>query len=295
VRQRDESVTIAEAQRFIEALWQHYVAITPDALRIHDLLRARGETFSNDHIALRTFSDVVDAPGASAGSNGAVIRATIGVDRLAKPFIARGYVESGSYRFAEKRLRARSFRHPSGALPRVFISELELDACSDRLREIVGRLVTTIPPMTTESLLTAAPTWDPISYETYRVLLAESDYAAWVAVFGIRVNHFTVHFNDLRSFDELAELNAFLEQNGFRLNGESTKIQGGPDQLLEQSSTIAAPIPWCFAGGDQHDVPGGYYEFARRYLDPTTGTVFEGFVAASANKIFESTDVRGRR
>ena len=41
-------------------------------------------------------------------------------------------------------------------------------------------------------------------------------------------------------------------------------------------------------------VPSCYYEFARRYPLPS-GELFQGFVPASADKIFESTDVAGRQ
>jgi len=44
-----------------------------------------------------------------------------------------------------------------------------------------------------------------------------------------------------------------------------------------------------FADGDRHEIPTCYYEFARRYRD-REGALFQGFVTASADKIFESTD-----
>jgi hypothetical protein len=46
--------------------------------------------------------------------------------------------------------------------------------------------------------------------------------------------------------------------------------------------------PLIFAGGDVHEVPSCYYEFARRYRQ-SDGRLYPGFVAASANDIFEST------
>ena len=41
-----------------------------------------------------------------------------------------------------------------------------------------------------------------------------------------------------------------------------------------------------------YNIPGCYYEFAKRYPD-SSGQLYQGFVAASADKIFESTDVEG--
>jgi len=38
-----------------------------------------------------------------------------------------------------------------------------------------------------------------------------------------------------------------------------------------------------------HEIPSCYYEFARRYEDKN-GELYGGFIAKSADKIFESTD-----
>ena len=57
-----------------------------------------------------------------------------------------------------------------------------------------------------------------------------------------------------------------------------------------QSSTRADAVDVMFADG-VFRVPSCYYEFARRYPLPS-GELFQGFVPTSANKLFESTDVR---
>ena len=38
-----------------------------------------------------------------------------------------------------------------------------------------------------------------------------------------------------------------------------------------------------------YEIPGCYYEFARRYPDEK-GNIYSGFIAKSADKIFESTN-----
>jgi hypothetical protein len=40
------------------------------------------------------------------------------------------------------------------------------------------------------------------------------------------------------------------------------------------------------------EIPGCYYEFAKRYPD-ADGKLYSGFIAKSADKIFESTDRLG--
>ncbi|MCB0347650.1 MAG: DUF1338 family protein, partial [Bdellovibrionales bacterium] len=86
----------------------------------------------------------------------------------------------------------------------------------------------------------------------------------------------------------LEDLNTFIESNGFSLNSSGGKIKGTPAELLEQSSTLAKTIAVNFDDGN-FEIPACYYEFARRYPD-TSGNLYQGFIAASADKIFESTD-----
>jgi hypothetical protein len=72
------------------------------------------------------------------------------------------------------------------------------------------------------------------------------------------------------------------------MNDSGGEIKGTPDQLLEQSSIKSGKVSTLFTEGT-YDVPGCYYEFARRYNDKD-GNLFSGFIAKSADKIFESTN-----
>ena len=111
-----------------------------------------------------------------------------------------------------------------------------------------------------------------------------------MASFGFRANHFTISINDLNSFDKLAAFNDFLKTNDFTLNKSGGEIKGSPQLFLEQSSTLADAVEIDFADGKQM-IPSCYYEFAKRY-PLADGTLYQGFVAQSADKIFESTDNR---
>jgi hypothetical protein len=266
-----------ELEGLLQRLWDGYVRITPQAERIHALLAARGERIVNDHVAFRTFN--VEP---------------IGIDSLAAPFLAAGYRYQGEYDFPEKQLYARSYAPPGARLPRLFISELRSERFSAELRAEVAHLAGLVPAAKRGSaaLFLDEPTWPPIAYERYQRLLAESEYAAWVAAFGLRVNHFTVLYNALASFASLAEFSRWLQGQGFSMNESGGLVKGTPAELLEQSSTLAGRVDWTFAGGDRHTIPSCYYEFARRYPDPKTGELYPGFIAQSADKIFESTDVK---
>lgn len=230
----------------------------------------------NDHIAFRTFNDP-----------------RINVDVLARVFLEAGYTEKGRYRFEEKKLFARHFEHPSG--PRVFISELLMEEFSPELQATIRMAIDRIPPslLQSEELIFSGNTWGPVSYDTYQQLLKESEYAAWVYVFGFCANHFTVSVNSLKKFDTIQKVNQYLKDNGFRLNDSGGEIKGNPAELLEQSSTRSGVIAVDFREGRQ-EIPGCYYEFALRYTDEN-GELFSGFIAKSADKIFESTNFYTKR
>ncbi len=261
------------ATDLLDALWRDYTAITPQAARIHARFTARGETIVNDHVALRTYG----RPG-------------LGVDALARPFVARGWAPRDAYRFADKHLRARYYQHPDAALPKIFISELCVDELAPRAAAIIDGLIATLPPGfgDRDDLPSAGRPW-PIDHATYRTLLDDSEYAAWVAAFGFRVNHFTVDVNRLTSFADLAAVTTFLADAGFELNRAGGLVKGTPAEHLEQSATVADAIDVEFTDG-VHRVPSCYYEFAKRHRLPS-GELFHGFVPTSADKLFESTDV----
>ena len=81
--------------------------------------------------------------------------------------------------------------------------------------------------------------------------------------------------------------------NGINLNAAGGEIKGNQAEFLEQSSTLANKIKVGFVEGE-FEIPSCYYEFAKRYKMPN-GELFQGFVATSANKIFESTDVKNSK
>ena len=260
--------------QFLTKSWEHYCAITPDAKKVHDLLSTqRGEKILNDHVAYRTFN----LPGISR------------LD-LGKIFEGWGYVRKDDMEFVEKKLTATYWLHPDTSYPKIFISELLLEKVSPELREWIKRLTAPLLSLqakpTAEMLLNS--TWDAPDYKDYEKFYAESEYAAWTAAFGIRVNHFTVLFNELKTFQALHELNDFLGAQGFTLNSAGGVIKGSPTEKLEQSSTIAKRIAWKFSDGASHQVMSCYYEFARRYPF-ANGQLFHGFIPKSADKIFEST------
>lgn len=263
-----------EYRKIFDILWQNYISQNPSSKRVYDLFTREGETVINDHIAFRTFNHPM-----------------IGIDVLSKVFLKNGYVEKGSYTFEEKKLFARHFEHATDPdAPRVFISELLTEKFSEHLRGVVHDWVAAIPEalLLSDELIYSGNVSGIPSYKTYEKLRLESEYAGWLYINGFCANHFTVSVNRLKEYDSIEKVNTFLKQNGFEMNGGGKEIQGTPTELLEQSSIRAGIVRMQFTEGE-YDVPGCYYEFARRYPD-TNGKPYSGFIAKSADKIFESTN-----
>lgn len=255
-------------------LWLNYTNSNPEVLRVWQLFSAHGEQAQNDHIAFRTLND-----------------SKIGIDILAKHFIELGYSYVDSYKFEEKKLFAKHFEHQSDkSAPRIFISELILEEFSPFLREVMLDCISRIPndSMANPDILYSGIHWKKPSFEVYNKLREESEYASWFYYSGFCANHFTVSVNSLTKFPSLESVNDLLKQNGFLLNDSGGEIKGTPEQLLQQSSIRAGLIQIDFKEGS-FGVPGSYYEFAKRFMD-NSGKLFSGFIAKSADKIFESTD-----
>ncbi len=255
----------------LDKMWKDYVAINPLAQKVYNLFTTRGDSVLNDHIALRTFN-----------------HPRVSVDVIAKPFLDAGFVYGGDYHFTEKKLYAKHYEHPDRTKPKIFISELRLELFSKDLQATVESLVSQIPKGL-ESQFDFSSNGRPwkVTKEIYNKLMKESDYAGWLAAFGYRPNHFTVFINALKSFKDITDLNTFLKAEGVHLNSSGGEIKGTPQVFLEQSSTLANNIEVEFSDG-KLTVPACYYEFAKRYQLPN-GELYQGFVAASADKIFEST------
>lgn len=261
-------------QTIFSKLWETYTTQNPEVQKIYECFTNIGETVENDHIAFRTFDDP-----------------RVSIDVLARPFLLAGYIQKGYYIFEDKHLIAKHFELPNHPeAPRVFISQLQSSFFSSEVQSIIKNCVDKIPEenLFGNELIFGGNLWGTPSYPVYEKLRAESEYAAWVYVYGFCANHFTVSINHLKKLDTIEKVNSFLKENGFLLNNAGGEIKGTPEELLQQSSTKAGILKVKFAEGD-FEIPSCYYEFAIRYPD-TDGKLYSGFIAKSADKIFESTD-----
>jgi hypothetical protein len=286
----------------LDGLLQRYRAHVPDvdaimAAMVRHGLVATERAIENDHIAFRTMG---------------VPR--LGIASLEKVFLHYGYERRDRYEFPEKKVSAHWYAPPRDSFPRIFISELRVPELSADARAIVHRYTGLVPadPVASVDLDNAAavvaflhaPLWPTPTWADYVRLLDESEFAAWVIYNRYYLNHFTVAVHNLPpAVASVDAFNRFLEQNGFTLNDAGGKTKVSDDGKLLQSSTVAAMVDADFADGrggtERHRIAGSYVEFAeRRVLDQFAhlppGEVGrahrrEGFEAANADRIFEST------
>lgn len=252
-------------------IWQQYISVTPSAEKIHQLL-GNGSDVINDHVAYRTFN-----------------HPKVNLAQLAKGLLALGYTECGQYDFSAKKLDAKHFEHSDSTMPKVFISELRVEEFSDKAQEIITKLIEQLPDNVSDraDFLYSGRLWE-ISSVDYQTLLAESEYAAWLAAWGYRANHFTVSINHLDNFEDIETVNSALKAADYTLNSNGGEVKGDGQVKLEQSSTLADKAPVDFADRIM-EIPSCFYEFAKRY-PLANGELYTGFVAASADKIFDSTN-----
>lgn len=260
-----------QVKALFDKIWDNYLTVTPSAKNVHQLLGS-GNDLINDHVAYRTFN--IDK---------------VSIDKLSAHLEALGYVEKGEYNFEAKKLYAKHFEHADNTLPKVFISQLLVEEFSDEAQAIIRKMVDQIDEkaIADASFLYSGTHWQ-VSSEDYKALLAESEYAAWMAAWGYRANHFTVSINHLQNFNDIETVNQTLKDTGFVLNASGGEIKGDPQVKLEQSSTMADQAVVEFSD-KAIEIPSCFYEFAKRY-PLEDGSLYTGFVAASADKIFESTN-----
>jgi len=258
---------------FYNHLWQQYITICPQSLAIHHLFECEGEVLVNDHVAFRTFAN-----------------SAISIDNLEHQILSLGYQFLDAYHFKNKKLDARCYIH-AGSPTKIFISELLWTHLSASAQTIIKGMVQQLCP-SLRATLSSGRLWALPKYEEYLTLLAESEYAAWLSVWGLRANHFTIYVNELKKYPQLHQVVDLLQQQGYSLNSSGGLIKGSEEDLLLQASTMADQLGVTFSDAGKQDISTCYYEFAQRFKKQD-GNLYQGFVPASADKIFESTNRGG--
>ena len=249
----------------LDLLWQRYAESVPHA---RTFVQLAGGQFKNDHVALRS----LQRPGG-------------GIEVFAPVFERLGWKRAGSYDFPDARLDAIHLSHPDG-LPRVFVSELRMSELSPRAQQILSALPPDEPPPIVHPGPVApwpvlvqkladwfcAPQVVPSEADLLE-LERESQYGAWMLLFGREVNHFTASVDDVESWA------ARMAAAGVPMKGE---IEGDKGAGLRQTASKAAPRAVRTDRGPRQ-WPYAYLEIAER------NGGFDGFVAQQARQLFEMT------
>lgn len=258
---------------FFQHLWEQYIAVTPQAQRIHDAVAACNGKVRNDHVAFRTFR-----------------YAPLDIHHLQPILGDLGYRPFDRYVFRQKKLEAAAYMHADPAHPKIFLSELLIDQLSARARDIIVTTLTNTPldaPRDPGFFFQGTP-WPMITSKDYFCLLDESEYAAWLLVMGYRANHFTIDVNTLSRAPSLDAVIETVRSLGYAMNESGGLIKGSASLGLQQAATLADEMQVTFADGITTRVKTCFYEFALRYSLGEEG-LFQGFVEQNADRIFEST------
>lgn len=281
-KRRMLNISGSTLQNVLNGLMSRYTERVPDVKAIlgameKENLISSPEDVENDHIAFRTLG----VPN-------------LGIASLEKIFLHFGYQKKEYYFFAEKKLDAWWYAPPQPKLPRIFISELRVPDLPENIQKIILSYTSEIKSDPVDALkldegeavdhFLHSGLWRLPSWADYEMLAKSSEYAAWVIYNRYYLNHFTMSVHNLPGeFRDIEFFTAWLLQEGFKMNDAGGTIKTSADGLLRQSSTVASLVDARFADDSIHAIPGSYIEFAERKKGR------EGFEAANADKIFEST------
>jgi len=279
----------------LESLFDTYSNRVPDVKKItsalidNNIILDQSEII-NDHIAFRTMGVKF-----------------LGIQSLEKIFLHHGYVKRDFYSFKIKKLNAFWYSHSDENMPRIFISELKVNELNKKSKSIISKYTDQIIEDPVDKLdlnnanevinFLSNPLWSLPSLNDFNDLLEETEYGSWVIYNRYYLNHYTISVHELiDKYNTLEEFNTFVTKIGIKLNDSGGVIKESKDGLLLQSSSVANRVKANFSEGSSI-IPGSYVEFAERKILPKYIDVSEiksihrrdGFEAANADKIFEST------
>lgn len=282
----------------LAGLMNRYQERVPDVTKIIHALTNKGvindlSDIENDHIAFRT----IGVP-------------QLGIQSLEKIFLHYGYTAKDDYYFEHKKLNARWYAPPVNNLPRIFISELRVEDFPLPIKNIIHSFTDEVKndhvdqldleDATSVDQFLHSALWRTPKWSEYKALAEASEYASWTIYNKYYLNHFTISVHNLPSpYNALEEFNKLLQSIGIILNDAGGIIKISKDGLLKQSSTVSQMIEATFAYDEVHKIAGSYVEFAERKVLPKFSKLpldavgrshrRDGFEAANADKIFEST------
>ncbi len=248
------SAAADDGAHLLARLWERYAGEVDHA---RAFVALTGGAVASDHVAFRALA----RPGGGVAAFEAV-------------FERFGWRRAGVYQFPDAHLTAVHLSR-DGA-PRIFLSQLHADALSPQARTLLDRLPADPPPPVGIDALAdwfdAPPC--PLGAHELAVLDAETQFGAWLAAFGRKVNHFAAAVADIDGWQRRL-LAAEVPMK--------TNVEGAPGSPLRQTATAAAALPVGLADGAIVHRPYAYLELAERRPG------FDGFLAPQARQLFDMT------
>lgn len=271
----------------------------PTAARIVADDQAAGRRIVFDHGALRT----IDAP------LGGFPRGYLAFDRLLVPL---GYRVDALYPLPKLNMTGRAYVHRDlpEVIPQFFVSELHVDRLSREAQEAAGRVFSHTDDVLDAGAIDALGTLERdgcLAFEQaealltrlaaafgrhhrepaladYEILLRHSKEAAWIATEGHAFNHATTRVPDVEALAQA------LKASGYPLKDA---VEVSANGRVRQTAILADKVVRTFRGDGgepiEREVPGSFYEFISRDIDPGTGTLDLTFDSGNATGIFAVT------
>jgi PAS domain-containing protein len=302
VRGSDQKLDRSQIAMALNAvLFSDLLDRVPTAARYVEEQRAKGEAIVLDHGALRT----VDS------HSGELVPGYKGFFRFLEPL---GYEVGGLYPLPALRMTGRALVHRDmpDAIPQFFVSELHLGELPVAAQDAAARVFGTSRDPIGENAWTALEALacdghidfdsavtilrdlvrafgrqhDTPTLTDYETLLEHSREGAWIATEGNDFNHATTRVPDVVGLSE--ELRAA----GYPMKEAVETSRNG---RVRQTAFLADKVRREFRTADgtvTREVPGSFYEFITRDIDPASGSLDLTFDSGNATGIFAVTRER---
>jgi hypothetical protein len=262
---------------------------------------AGGGRITFDHGALRTICFAQGRTGELPG----------GVEAFRRILEPLGYRMANKYPLPSLRMTGYAWCHEAlpETIPQFFVSELHVDRFSANFQEAAARVFgTTRDPLTapalellhclakksevsfamasaglTELAAAFARQHEPPSITDYEALLSESAEAAWIATEGNAFNHATDRVDDVVAVSERLRAARYPIKPG---------VEHSSSGRVRQTAFRADSVEREFHCGQTkvtRTVPGSFYEFISRDIDPISGRLDLAFDSSNAQGIFAMT------
>lgn len=289
----------------VEKLWESFLSRVSYARQYNELVERRTGRVVIDHVGFRTLNTHTgEQPG--------------GIWGIRHIFESLGYIPAGKYNFKKKKLKAVHMESGAQPLPKIFISQLEVDQLPRWVQPLLAEALADTPYLLSDTgiellnrlskdrLLTheAADAlvnelmnyfqrpWNPPRKDTILQLNDVSHYAAWVLLHGNSPSHVASLVNEqhVPALPDLKSTCQAMMDAGIPMK---KRIEGVAEGLLLQSATLAVKEEVTVKDDDTYlEIPWtyGYLELIQRGFDKDNHQVlFQSFLEEQERHLYQMT------